>query len=146
MTAARDIMTSSVSWKRGKSFHKNKVHTFSKPKGPGDGASWHGRVSEHGPEDATFDEFWSKLGQNHPENEMQCVYLTPVVLSRFSLSVSTHKVYQGSKEGDLSQADLTGTGDMDHALRVPSSCLSSRLHRRPNGTCRQNIPKNRVST
>ena len=73
LTAARELIASTYSWKRGKSFQKNKVHTFSRPKGPGDGAAWHGRVSEHTAEDATFDEFWSKIGHDHANNEVACV-------------------------------------------------------------------------
>ncbi len=49
------------------------MKTFSRPKGSKDGAGWHLRVSEHTKEDATFDEFWSKLGLNKAENEMQYV-------------------------------------------------------------------------
>lgn len=70
LAAARELIASTYSWKRGKSFQKNKVHTFSRTKGPGDGAAWHGRVSEHTAEDATFDEFWSKIGHDHANNEV----------------------------------------------------------------------------
>ncbi|KAI0320121.1 hypothetical protein OF83DRAFT_1053778 [Amylostereum chailletii] len=73
VSAARKIMEETQTWKRGKSYHHNTVHTFSKPKGPGDGASWHARVSEHTPDDATFDEFWNKLGENHPINEKEYI-------------------------------------------------------------------------
>ena len=60
-----------MSWKQGKTYQHNKVKTFSRSKGPKDGAGWYCRVSEHTKEDATFDEFWSKLGENKAENEMQ---------------------------------------------------------------------------
>jgi len=67
------ILDSTPSWKPGKSYQKNTVKTSSRPKGLGDGAPWHCRTSEHTAEDATFDEFWSKLGVNKAENEMQYI-------------------------------------------------------------------------
>ncbi|EPS93319.1 hypothetical protein FOMPIDRAFT_1136399 [Fomitopsis schrenkii] len=66
------LLESTKSWKQGKTFNKV-VKTSSRPKGPQDGAPWHSRVSEHAPEDATFDEFWSKLGEDKANNEMQYV-------------------------------------------------------------------------
>lgn len=38
-----------------------------------DEAGWYCRRSEHTAEEATFDQFWSKLGENKAENEMQYV-------------------------------------------------------------------------
>ncbi|KAI0054027.1 hypothetical protein FA95DRAFT_27427 [Auriscalpium vulgare] len=73
IVASKEILKSTETWKHGKSHQKNKVHTFSRPKGHGDGASWHCRVSEHGPQDATFDEFWTMLGSNHSENEKEYI-------------------------------------------------------------------------
>lgn len=72
VAAAHAILEDSTKWKNGKRFHKV-VQTFGRPKGPTDGAAWHGRVSEHDASDATFDEFWSKLGVDHSENEKLCV-------------------------------------------------------------------------
>ncbi|EIN07161.1 hypothetical protein PUNSTDRAFT_104692 [Punctularia strigosozonata HHB-11173 SS5] len=63
------ILDSTGSWKPGKSFYHGTVKTISRPKEAGDGAPWHGRISEHTREDATFDEFWSKLGVDKAENE-----------------------------------------------------------------------------
>lgn len=60
-----------MAWKKGKTFAKGKVLTLSRPKGPADGAPWHCRVSEHTEEDATFDEFWGKLGVNKAVNEKE---------------------------------------------------------------------------
>jgi hypothetical protein len=71
LTAAREALEERKSWKQGKSYHKNSVKTFSRPKGPRDGAAWHSRVSEHTSEEATFDEFWSKLGINKAINEKE---------------------------------------------------------------------------
>ncbi|EMD38280.1 hypothetical protein CERSUDRAFT_49192, partial [Gelatoporia subvermispora B] len=68
-----ELIESTTSWKQGKSFQKNAVKTSSRPKGPNDGAAWHCRISEHTAEDATFDEFWSKLGSNKAENEIQFI-------------------------------------------------------------------------
>ncbi|KAF7974807.1 hypothetical protein HWV62_11147 [Athelia sp. TMB] len=73
LAAGRSILDSIPTWKRGKTFHKNSVQTFSRSKAAGDGANWHVRVSEHGSEDATFDEFWSKLGNDKAINEKECV-------------------------------------------------------------------------
>ncbi|RDX56474.1 hypothetical protein OH76DRAFT_1451588 [Lentinus brumalis] len=71
--AGRELIDSTATWKQGKTYQKNTVKTFSRPKGSKDGAGWHLRVSEHTKEDATFDEFWSKLGLNKAENEMQYI-------------------------------------------------------------------------
>ena len=67
------MLDTTANWKQGKAYHKNTVKTFYRSKGPKDGAAWHCRVSEHSKEDATFEEFWNKLGENKAENEMQCV-------------------------------------------------------------------------
>ncbi|OAX36596.1 hypothetical protein K503DRAFT_784230 [Rhizopogon vinicolor AM-OR11-026] len=45
------------------------TQSLSRAERSGDGAAWHGRISKHIKEDATFDEFWSKLGVNKAENE-----------------------------------------------------------------------------
>jgi len=67
------VLDSAPTWKPGKTFQKNTVKTFSRPKGPQDGAPWHARLSEHTAADATFDEFWSKLGVNKAENEKEYI-------------------------------------------------------------------------
>ncbi|CCM04719.1 uncharacterized protein FIBRA_06907 [Fibroporia radiculosa] len=67
------LLDSTPSWKQGKTYQKGIVKTCSRPKGPQDGAPWHCRLSEHTPEDATFDEFWSKLGVDKAQNEMQYI-------------------------------------------------------------------------
>ncbi|TFK55064.1 hypothetical protein OE88DRAFT_1732340 [Heliocybe sulcata] len=73
LAAANEVLESTKSWKQGKSYFNNTVKTFSRPKGPHDGAGWYCRVSEHTADDATFDEFWSKLGNDKPENEMKFI-------------------------------------------------------------------------
>ncbi|KAI0273587.1 hypothetical protein BC834DRAFT_216068 [Gloeopeniophorella convolvens] len=73
LAAGRELIESCTNWKKGKAYYKNTVHTYSKSKSDGDGATWHCRVSEHAAEDATFDEFWSKLGDNHAENEKEYI-------------------------------------------------------------------------
>ncbi|KAI1794613.1 hypothetical protein LXA43DRAFT_114317 [Ganoderma leucocontextum] len=73
ITAGREVLDEAESWKQGKSYHHHTVKTFHRKKGPKDGAAWYARVSEHDKEDATFEEFWSKLGENKAENEMQYV-------------------------------------------------------------------------
>lgn len=67
----RELLDSTVAWKKGKTFAKGKVLTLSRFKGPADGAPWHCRVSEHTKEDATFDEFWGILGVNKAEKEKE---------------------------------------------------------------------------
>ena len=74
-------MEETASWKQGKSYHHNLVKTSHRKKGPKDGAAWYARVSEHDKEDATFEEFWNKLGEDKAENEMQYVVV------KFSCSV-----------------------------------------------------------
>jgi hypothetical protein len=71
LTAGRELLESTKSWNQGKSYHNNTVKTWSRPKGPKDGAAWHTRVSEHTSKDATFDEFWSKLGNDKAVNEKE---------------------------------------------------------------------------
>jgi hypothetical protein len=75
INAATQIMESSSSWKKGKSFHNKTVHTYSRRSESNgrDQAGWYCRVSEHTAEDATFDQFWNKLGENKAENEMKFV-------------------------------------------------------------------------
>ncbi|KAI0807746.1 hypothetical protein C8Q74DRAFT_86245 [Fomes fomentarius] len=69
--AGREILESSLTWKQGKTYEKNTVKTLYRAKGPNDGASWYGRISEHSKEDGTFEEFWNKLGVNKTENEKE---------------------------------------------------------------------------
>jgi len=71
IAAAREVLEASKGWKKGKKYQKNTVQTYSRPKGPGDGAPWYCRVSEHTAAEATFDEFWNKIGINHSENEKE---------------------------------------------------------------------------
>lgn len=73
MAAGRVALEASNGWKKGKTYQKKTVQTYSRLKGPGDGAAWHCRVSEHTLSEATFNEFWSKLGHNHSENEKEYV-------------------------------------------------------------------------
>jgi hypothetical protein len=75
IAAAREVLEASKGWKKGKTYQKNTVRTYSRLKGPGDGAPWYCRVSEHTADEATFDEFWSKIGFNHAENEKEYVRL-----------------------------------------------------------------------
>ena len=70
LEAAQNILDSIPTWKKGKTYYKT-VKTYSRPKEPQDGAPWHCRISQHGSEDATFDEFWKGLGENKAENEKE---------------------------------------------------------------------------
>ncbi|KAJ7685350.1 hypothetical protein DFH06DRAFT_1313662 [Mycena polygramma] len=71
MAAADALLESTSSWKEGKT-HKQ-VKTYSRAKGPEDGAAWHARVSVHKPEEATFNQLWSKLGQDKALNEKEFI-------------------------------------------------------------------------
>jgi len=75
LAAARKLVESATEWKRGKTFDRGKVQAYSKPKGSGDGAGWHCRVSEHTPQEATFDEFWKYLGEEHAKHETEYVFI-----------------------------------------------------------------------
>lgn len=69
LEVGRAVLKNSDNWKQGKSFINGTVRTYSRMKAPSDVAGWHCRVSEHTKEEATFDEFWRKLGENKAENE-----------------------------------------------------------------------------
>ncbi|KAI9509341.1 hypothetical protein F5148DRAFT_763905 [Russula earlei] len=73
IAAAREVLEATKGWKKGNAYEKKTVQTYSRQKGPGDGAPWHCRVSEHPPAEATFDEFWSKLGHSHAEHEKEYI-------------------------------------------------------------------------
>jgi len=78
IAVGRELLDATDVWKKGKVYQKNTVQTYFRPKGPGDGASWHCRVSEHTPAGAaevTFDELWNKIGKDHAENEKEYVCL-----------------------------------------------------------------------
>lgn len=73
ISLGNELLATTDSWRKGKTFAKGKVLTLHRPPGYGDESSWYCRVSRHDKEDATFDEFWSKLGVNKAENEKQFV-------------------------------------------------------------------------
>src|SRR5579863_6008732 len=73
IAAGRELLEATDVWKKGKVYQKNTVQSYFRPKGPGDGASWHCRVSEHTPAEVTFNEFWNKIGKDHSENEKEYV-------------------------------------------------------------------------
>ncbi|KAI0093975.1 hypothetical protein BDY19DRAFT_289343 [Irpex rosettiformis] len=68
----RALIDVSSNWQKNKTFHKV-VQTYLRPKIKGEPANWWCRVSEHGQDEATFDEFWDKLGKNKGENEVNYV-------------------------------------------------------------------------
>ncbi|PFH51736.1 hypothetical protein AMATHDRAFT_141975 [Amanita thiersii Skay4041] len=71
ISAGYDLMKSTSSWKLGKTYHN--VITCYRPKQLGDSAPWHCRISEHTTDEATFDQFWDKLGRNKATNEQQFI-------------------------------------------------------------------------
>ncbi|KAJ4487734.1 hypothetical protein J3R30DRAFT_3787308 [Lentinula aciculospora] len=70
--AADSIIESCTTWKPGKTYHKV-VKTYTRAKGPDDGAPWHCRISVHKPDEATFDQMWAKLGKDKATNELQFI-------------------------------------------------------------------------
>lgn len=73
ITAGKEILAASVNWKPGKTRQKVvKTSTYSSGSKEGNGGKlWACRFSEHTRDEGTFDEFWSGLGTNKAENEMQ---------------------------------------------------------------------------
>jgi len=76
VATGKAIVKSITEWKAGKTFHGTmhkdtpySVRTTSKAKEHGEEAGWHARMSEH--KEATFDEFWDKLGRNKAVNEKE---------------------------------------------------------------------------
>ncbi|KAJ7063497.1 hypothetical protein C8F01DRAFT_1133252 [Mycena amicta] len=72
ISAAESLLDSITSWKEGKTYHRT-VKTYSRPKGPEDGAPWHARLSHHKPEEATLLEMWEKLGKDKAVNEKEFI-------------------------------------------------------------------------
>lgn len=68
LDAGKELLAATKLWKQGKTFHKI-VKTYHHPKDVERGVPWHARVSEHGPEDASFAQFWDKLGNDKANNE-----------------------------------------------------------------------------
>jgi len=79
ITAAQRLMESTLTWKQGKTYHKViKTYQSTQPTAASDGGlasslQWHCRVSEHTPEEATFEQFWEKLGKNKAVNEKEFI-------------------------------------------------------------------------
>lgn len=72
LKVARTLIQESESWAASGTFEHKKpvqasVQIVFRRKGPKDGASWHGRVSEHTKDIGTWDDFWAGLGVNHSE-------------------------------------------------------------------------------
>lgn len=68
----KKLIESTTAWKAGKTYF-NSVQTSHRAKGPGDGAPWYCRISEHTSKEASFDAFWEKLSKNKAVNEKECV-------------------------------------------------------------------------
>lgn len=71
LASARALVADIKTWKQGKTINDG-VHIYSK-RASGAPAGWHCRISEHAAADATFDEFWAKLGVDKADNEVLCV-------------------------------------------------------------------------
>ncbi|KAG6829638.1 hypothetical protein H0H92_003971 [Tricholoma furcatifolium] len=70
IASANRLIESTTAWQQGKTYHKT-VHTCHRSKNPGDGAPWHCRISEHPPTEVSFNQLWSKLGQDKAINEKE---------------------------------------------------------------------------
>jgi len=68
----KKLIESTTSWTAGKTF--NSVQTCYRAKGDGDGAPWHCRISEHPPNEASFDIFWERLSKNKAINEKEFIH------------------------------------------------------------------------
>ena len=74
-------MAEAVNWDAHKEYYDGKVKTFKKiAKTGGSGTNWYLRISEHGPEDGSFTDFWNGLGLNHSKNEVEYVSVNLVSL------------------------------------------------------------------
>ncbi|KAJ7174008.1 hypothetical protein C8R43DRAFT_976879 [Mycena crocata] len=71
MAAADALLDATSTWKEGKTIKG--VRTFSRAKTAEDGAAWHCRLSIHKPEEASFDQLWSKLGINKAVHEKEFI-------------------------------------------------------------------------
>lgn len=67
--AGRELMESSETWRHNRMYAKGTVKGFVHPKESDDLQPWFCRVSEHGPDEATFEELWYGLGVNKAEHE-----------------------------------------------------------------------------
>jgi hypothetical protein len=127
LAAGRALIATVTEWKRGKAFSHG-VQSYSKAKGAGDGAGWHSRVSTHQPKEATFDEFWRYLGEEHATYEKECV----CCVSLSALRLSDIKVHQGGQESNAHQGCWAESGHLVDVLRVPDNrCVPARLHHPP---------------
>jgi len=76
IAAAQNLIASASTWKQGKTYQKT-VKTYQSTTGGTGGSAptlhWHCRSSEHTPEEATFDQFWDKLGRNKAINEKEYI-------------------------------------------------------------------------
>jgi len=43
VAAGLEVLEATNGWKKGKTYQKKTIQTYSRPKGPGDGAAWHCR-------------------------------------------------------------------------------------------------------
>jgi hypothetical protein len=145
IAAGREVLEATKGWKKGKAYEKKTVQTYTSPKGPGDGAPWHCRVSEHAPAQVTFDEFWSKLGSsNHSEYEKEYVQLG-LGERLFRLMGAGGQVHRGREESDPGQEDFRDARNLDDVLRIPIfRRFSSRVHRFASLALRLEQPPDRV--
>lgn len=72
IAAGRELIESTDTWKSGKTYFTN-VKTLSRPAGPPLVGNWHCRVSEHTPDQITFDQLWDKMARDKALNEKEFV-------------------------------------------------------------------------
>lgn len=73
ITEGITLIESTSSWPEGKTFFNN-IKTLYHAKRLGDGAPWHVRLSEHAPEELTFDQLWENLAIDKPVKEKEFIH------------------------------------------------------------------------
>jgi hypothetical protein len=77
--AGKQLIEGMNSWNQGKTYHKvvKTYDTTTSREGPKgrETLHWHGRISEHTPDQGTFDQFWEYLGKNKAVNEKEYTVL-----------------------------------------------------------------------
>lgn len=76
IAAGRELIESTDSWKAGKTYF-TKVKTLHSSAGPSLVGAWHCRLSEHPPNEVTFEQLWDKMANNKAVNEREYVNSGP---------------------------------------------------------------------
>lgn len=88
IAAGRELIESTDSWQLKKTI--NNVKVVHKPATSTDG-SWFCRISEHSPEEVTYDQLWDKMARNKAQNEKE--YVNSTKLLTFSWRSFVHESF-----------------------------------------------------